>query len=196
MVAKLNFFRNYPADVWIETGTYMGDGISQALLSGYDKIISIELSDYYYNLCKEKFKGNEKVDVINGKSFKQLELIFNDSEFLEKKIVFWLDAHYSACGTAGIEDPNPLMKELNSIKDWVCTKMPKILPTIIIDDLRTFGKQKSGFDTKDIVESIKRISSKYEISFHDGCNSPDINRAEYIEFKDDILVATPNYEKD
>lgn len=190
MAAKKDFFTNYPADVWIETGTYFGDGINEALNAGYKRVVSIELSDYYYEIAKKRFEEDKRVTVYHGHSCDILPGVLNEMSKIHKSMVLWLDAHYSACGTAGIDDPNPLMKELHVIKDWSAGLEKYTLPTIIIDDLRTFGKNICGFDTDDIIQAIKQISNDYKFSLHDGCNTCSINDSNYVEFKSDILVAT------
>jgi hypothetical protein len=189
MAAKKNFFTNYPADIWIETGTYFGDGISEALEAGYEKVVSIELSDYYYEIAKRRFESDKRVFVHHGHSCKVLPGVLRDCSLSNKKAVLWLDAHYSACGTAGIEDPNPLMNELAIIKDLSVALDKRLLPTIIVDDLRTFDKNTCGFDINDIIHAIRAISHEYVFSFHDGCNAPSMDNPNYKEFRNDILVA-------
>lgn len=76
-------FKRHKNDVFIETGSYVGDGIQQALEAGFSEIISIELSDKYYQHSKKRFESNPNVKVILGDSFKVLpELIFK----IDKKI--------------------------------------------------------------------------------------------------------------
>lgn len=190
MTAKKDFFMNYPADVWIETGTYFGNGISEALKSGYKRVVSIELSDYYYEIAKKRYEEDNRVSVYHGHSCSVLPGVLREMSATHKSMVLWLDAHYSACGTAGIDDPNPLMKELSVISEWLVTLENRRLPTIIVDDLRTFRKNVCGFDTDDIIQAIRQISSDYKFSLHDGCNTCLIDDPSYTEFRNDILVAS------
>ena len=45
MPSKVENFKKYPNPVFVETGSLMGDGIQQALEAGFQKVISIELSE-------------------------------------------------------------------------------------------------------------------------------------------------------
>jgi len=92
-----NLFLKYPNPVFIETGSYYGQGIQKAIESGFKEIYSIELSDKYYNLCKNKFKDFKHVHIIQGDSCEVLgELI----KIINQKITFWLDGHWSMEDTA------------------------------------------------------------------------------------------------
>ena len=77
--------------IFIETGSLIGDGIQRALDAGYEKVISIECHPGYYETSKERFKDNDKVEVILGDSSKDLYDIIKD---IKEPITFWLDAHY------------------------------------------------------------------------------------------------------
>ena len=61
MPAGNSTFNKYLNTYFIETGCYMGDGINQAIQSGFKYIKSIELSDKYFNMCVDKFKLFEKL---------------------------------------------------------------------------------------------------------------------------------------
>jgi hypothetical protein len=181
MPAHRDFFKNFPGNIWIETGTYLGDGIQSALNCGYDKIFSIELSKNLAEDATNRFRTNELVQVIEGRAHTKLPEILKN--FSNEKIIFWLDAHYSACGTAGEDDPNPLMKELSAIENWKKQKKAKT-PIILIDDMRTFSYSQSGFSLKEIFDSLKRIDENYLFEFADGYQEHTGNI-----FQKDILVA-------
>lgn len=159
----------------------MGDGVQSALNSGYDKIFSIELSKDLAENAKNRFRNNELVHVIQGSAHNILSEILEN--FSNEKIVFWLDAHYSARGTAGENDPNPLMKELSAIENWKNQKK-SITPIILIDDMRTFSYSQSGFSSKEIIDSLKRIDENYFFELVDGYQEHTKN-----VFSKDILVA-------
>jgi hypothetical protein len=164
-----NIFLKYPNDYFIETGSYMGDGISLAIESKFKNIISIELSENFFNFCTEKFKSNENVHLYLGDS----EIILRDIiTNIDKPITFWLDGHYSACGTALGLHESPLMYELNIIKEHNIKNH-----TIIIDDLRCWVKPQYEFDVNDVINKLKEINPNYEFIYEDG----------YIE--NDVLVA-------
>lgn len=181
MPVHKSFFKKFPASVWIETGTYEGDGVNAALNSSYEKIYSIELSEEFFQKCMKKFSTNKKVDLRQGNSAKILKEILNLNEKIES-IVFWLDAHYSGEKTAGSNQEHPLLEEISSIFEWKkINKNVKI--TILIDDLRTFIPKNVGFSTKDILTLTNSNFKNAEITYEDGYQE----HTGHV-FKDDILV--------
>lgn len=128
MPSNTENFKKYKTDLFIETGSYLGDGIQQALEADYEKIISIELSDRYFKESTERFISEPKVTVVQGDSYKVLPVILNE---INTKATFWLDGHHS-CGDTALGDYwAPLMKELNAIKNHKIKDH-----TIMIDDMR------------------------------------------------------------
>ena len=65
-------FKKHINNIFIETGSYLGDGIQEAINAGYKKIISIELSDKYHFISTNRFLNNRNVSVVKGDSFKVL----------------------------------------------------------------------------------------------------------------------------
>ena len=111
----MNFdLEKYLNPVFIETGTYKGHGVQQALDSGFEKVYSIEVKKEFYEDCKNKFSkeiSEGKVNLVFGDSLECLKDIIKD---IESPITFWLDGHggYSEVGT-GIK-ACPLYEELES----------------------------------------------------------------------------------
>jgi hypothetical protein len=120
-------FRHYP--LFIETGTYIGETIFN-LEPYFDKLYTIELSEYFYNNTKSKYNGN-KITFINGDSSKVLSELLTT---INKSCIFFLDGHFSSCGTAKGDKDVPLYEEIISIKDNC-----NYNSIIIIDDCRLFG---------------------------------------------------------
>ena len=54
--------RNTKTNNYIETGTYLGEGVS-SVLGNYDIIHSIELSEKWFKYNLEKFKNNNKYKI-------------------------------------------------------------------------------------------------------------------------------------
>lgn len=158
------FFNKFPGEVFIETGTYMGQGVIHAMNAGYEEIISIELSKVLFEDLKEKFSTYKNVTIIQGNSHKILPEMLK--KFSKKKIVLWLDAHYSECGTAD-EDPNPLLKELDAIIQLKESEL-SFSPTILIDDMRTFTHNSCGFSETEILEKVMKIDKNYLYTREDG----------------------------
>lgn len=168
MPTKSNIFKQYPNMFFIETGSYMGDGISQAIEANFDTIISIELSDKYYNICKQKFKNYQHVNIIKGDSSEVLPSIIGN---IDHPITFWLDGHYSCGDTACGKYWAPLIQELEAIKNHKINHH-----TILIDDMRCWKSfsEKHGFDTSDIIKMLNHINSNYNIEYADGYTENDI----------------------
>ena len=112
MCFATNIFHKYKNKYFVETGSYTGIGIQAAIDSGFENIISIELSEKYRDICIEKFK-----------EFKNVKIVFGDSAFvlyksikdIDNSITFWLDGHHSCGDTALGEYWSSLMKELEQI---------------------------------------------------------------------------------
>lgn len=100
-------FSKYKSDcnTFLETGSHLGDSIQDALDIGFNKILSVELNEEFYNKCCEKFKKhlNKKVFLFQGRSVEQLGKML---DMVDSRAMFWLDAH-------GTEEPG--IEELNLI---------------------------------------------------------------------------------
>lgn len=132
----MGWFKRFSPKVFVETGTFRGDGIQKALDDGFEFVYSIELDPLLFRQAQERFKGNHKVCVIRGDSAKVLPQII-----AEEPAVFYLDAHWSGFGT---ETPLPLLEELKAI-----SKRP-YKDVVVIDDMRLMGKKSvSGEDGTD-----------------------------------------------
>jgi hypothetical protein len=132
---------------FIETGSYIGLGIDLALQSGFEEIYSIELTEHYYNSCQEKFKGDDRIHLILGDSYFELEKLLN--RFPEEPFTYWLDGHYSGGDTGiGIKE-SPLLKELEVI---LARKVPGEL--IYVDDMRLYRDFDQELNISNIMRTI------------------------------------------
>jgi hypothetical protein len=161
MPGSVELFRKFLNPVFIETGCGLGDGIQAALDAGFEKVISIELHDEPYNICSNRFAGNERVILIKGDSSYILWTLLPK---IRKQITFWLDGHD--------EDSYPVLDELEAIKDHSIKTH-----TILVDDLRMFDLKKHGLDEGIIMYNILQINEDYNFYFEDG------------HIKNDILIA-------
>jgi len=145
--------------VFVETGTYLGETIN--LMSNYfDSLYTIELSEKLF----ENFKNSnikKNITCIHGDSSLELGNLIPK---IQNKTIFFLDGHYSSCGTARGGKDVPLYEELKSINDnFIYDAL------IIIDDLRLFGTSLSENWSDINKESIfniveERILQKLEIN--------------------------------
>lgn len=151
-----NYFKEFKGDcdVFVETGTYMGGGITLAVLAGFTEIHSIDLKDQIPPDYKHGLKAIYRH--IGDSAEKLNELL---PELQEKKIMFWLDAHSQM--TEGEQDSFPLMKELEAIR-----KSGVKNAVILIDDFLYMSHPDiTGFTKSQIVKALKDINPSYEISF-------------------------------
>lgn len=112
---------------FIETGTYLGDGVQAALNAGFSNVISIELAPTHYNICKNRFTTNTNVEILFGDSRLLLPNILKTHN---ENILFWLDAHCSGGETTGDGVEDTIEKELMVLKD---AKMKNF--TLLLDDM-------------------------------------------------------------
>lgn len=171
MTLKTELFKKYLNNTFVETGSYLGDGVQQAINAGYKKIISIELSDKYHSISTNRFSNNLNVSIIKGDSFKVLPNII---ENINEKVTFWLDGHHSCGDTALGQYWSPLMQELNVIKSHHIKTH-----TIMIDDMRCWElpNPTHGFHKEDIFKKLLEINSEYKFTYQDN------------HVKNDILIA-------
>ena len=117
-------------DVFIETGSFEGLTLNE-VKNEFNSIFSIEITEKYSELCKRKFLNNKNITIIHGDSLIELPKLINSSK--NNKILFYLDAHYSAGDTGKNELDVPLIQELGLISD-----MCENYCLIIIDDADLF----------------------------------------------------------
>jgi hypothetical protein len=163
-MSATNFFHKYRNPYFVETGSYLGAGIMQAKSVGFENIISIELSEKYYNYCKESFKDNPNIKIVLGNSG---DCLFDNIKDINAPITFWLDGHYSCGDTARGTLDSPLIQELQQI-----AKHPIKNHIIMIDDMRSW--QGGEFEAQDILRELRNINANYNISYEDGFIKNDV----------------------
>lgn len=163
-----NYFTEFPNSVFIETGSYRGDGIQAAIEAGFEKIHSVELSHENYQHCIDRFDvANAKYPgliLYNMNSVEGLKIILHE---LNEPATFWLDAHSQLLDTDEFES-YPLIEELEVIgQHHIKTH------TIIIDDiLHLTHPDITGWTKRKIEAEIKAINENYKIQYR---SNPVIN---------------------
>ena len=164
MPLKKEVLSKYVTECFIETGTYMGEGIDVALECGFPLVKSVELSKGLYSVAQQKYKDNDKVHLFCGASQCMLREMIED---VKTQATFWLDGHWSGGNTGKSNVNSPLRQELHAIK-----KHPIKNHIIMIDDLRLFAVKESDYgfelDLEDIKNRILEINPNYEFSLEDG----------------------------
>jgi hypothetical protein len=125
--------------VFIETGTLYGDTIL-TLHKNFSECYTIEASDLYFEIAKNNFKNLKNVTILKGKSINILPEVIEMLKTKTKNLTFYLDAHYSSFGTYKDNKLSAVEEELNYIQT-ILNDFKFV--TIIIDDLRCFGKDEN-----------------------------------------------------
>lgn len=156
-----NKFSDFPNRIFIETGSHVGDGIQSALDAGFISVISIEITDKYYQHCKRRFSSNPNVQLVFGDTVEKLPEIMKS---INEPATFYLDGHWDTGAvdeTRGIMD-YPILVELEIIANH-----PIKTHTILIDDVRLFNTPwELGHEA--IVKKVLEINPNYVITFEDG----------------------------
>jgi hypothetical protein len=131
---------------FVETGTYHGDTILE-MSKYFDKSYTVELSNDLYDRFNKKDFDRNKITSLLGDSSKVLKDIILE---LKDNSIFFLDGHFSSCGTAKGEKDVPLLEEIRLINDFY-----KFKGIIIIDDLRLFNTKKTEDWSEITIESVE-----------------------------------------
>ena len=160
-------FHKYVNPYLVESGTYEGDGIADALKCGFTHISSFEVVPELYEQAKKRFADCKNVDLYLGTSAKMYDLCLSK---INGPITFWLDGHYSLGKTGYIEVYCPLMLELEEI-----ARHPIKTHTLLIDDRRAFGSPgMPGITEEQVKKQILKINPKYQFKYEDGHEPADI----------------------
>lgn len=164
--------------IFVETGTYRGDGIKQALDFGFQKVYSCDINQELLEYSRARFVGDGRVQIMDMDSCDFLDALIGDvvypgGYFQNDRVTFWLDAHRSGPLPGGKNGDCPLVPELNIIG-----KSQRKDHTIFIDNKALFGSAEwGGVTLKETIDAIYRINPDYKIIELDGV------------FKDDIVCA-------
>jgi ubiquinone/menaquinone biosynthesis C-methylase UbiE len=174
MPTTSEFFAKFPNPCFVETGSYLGDGIQAALNAGFERVHSIELSPKYFQLCTNRYKNDPRVTVHFGDSSQTLRQLLAE---LTTPATFWLDGHYSEGDTALGAKSCPLMEELEAIAGHSIKTH-----TLLIDDMRCWKTEDPtiGFGRNEIETKVRALNPNHRIDYADSPIAPR-----------DILVAAP-----
>lgn len=154
-----NYFKEFLNPIFIETGSYRGDGIQLAIDAGFDKIISIDIDNENSKFCASRFDLNNKsspIFLFTGDSPKVLKQVLPG---IHQRCTFWLDAHSML--EEDKPDDFPLMEELK-----VIAQHPIKNHTILIDDFLYLSHPDVTGWSKEIIEgSIRLINPAYKIEY-------------------------------
>jgi hypothetical protein len=154
---ELKNMMKIPCEIFVETGTYLGETTSLAK-DNFEKVYTIEVTEYYYNLAKQLFNGTNVTCYLGDSSIVLKEIC----PMLDKPTCFWLDGHYSAGNTGKGLKNVPLYEELQLIMTHCCKDC-----VILIDDCRLFGKSGVNLDGWEVIntETILEIVKSRMVSY-------------------------------
>jgi hypothetical protein len=166
----LNHFKRFNNEVFIESGTFIGNGLKCALDAGFNKCYSVEIHEHLYKKNLNRFDSEIKkgsVTLFHGDSGTILKSVIAD---LDRPATFWLDAHISSNYEEKLAKNCPVIEELEFIKNSSIKTH-----TILIDDLNCFGKEAHDYITLEQVKSyIISINPEYKFEFLDAAQSKNI----------------------
>lgn len=158
-----NNWRNW--DFFIETGTGQGESLLHAKNLPFKELVSFEIHPEIYK--RVRFLADERTQIINYSSLAGLK------EFVpkipkDKKILFWLDAHFPGAdyllGEYKYDEVSmPLYNELQIIEQY----RADCKDTILVDDVHLYDREKLERFMPDHTFTTKRIGEWY------GCYSTD-----------------------
>ena len=153
-----DYIEKYNSNVFLETGTWTGDGVYYASHFSFEKLFSIELVKDLFLRAEQRFINNNKIKIINDNSCDGIKSILQNFIQKDDRVIFWLDAHLPQFYCNGIDDRYdvntkiliPLEEELKIIKNNKNISNDVFL----IDDLRIYeeGPYKAG-NWYDVVNS-------------------------------------------
>ena len=185
-IDELLEFKN---EVFLGTGTHHGNTIFKIANSEkceFSKIISLELSDVFFDMCKKRFENNDKIQLYKANSKCDLYDIIKD---INTPITFWLDSHWSGCDNVGCDSEIicPIIYELEQIRHHSINTH-----TIMIDDIRLMNNSSdrySGFPVTlmEILNKIFEINPNYIIKYFDDEITKNDVLVAYIEKNEDKI---------
>ena len=158
------YLTQHPNEIFVETGTYIGNGIKTALQAGFTKCYSIEIHEYLYKNAVKRFEK----EIAQG----NVELLFGNSETLfqtiidrlDRPVTFWLDAHISSQYGEKLAKNCPILEELAAIKTHHIKTH-----TILIDDLNCFDSPMHDNINIDLVgDALREINPDYKFKLVDA----------------------------
>ncbi len=164
------FLSQFKADVFVETGTYKGNGIRRALQAGMGEVHSIEINSSWLQSLPEDLKGRPHVHLHLGDSAEILHQVLLPLDLSCSSLTVFLDAHVMTGQLTSAKNPCPVLKELDILGRHTDRA------TILVDDMRIFATAReswNGIGVEDIRAKVLEINPEY-----------------LIRFEKDLLIAT------
>ena len=172
-------------DIFVETGTSLGDTVQTALDIGFKDIHSIEFYPNKYEHAKKRFADKTNVNLYLGDSGDELQnVLFRQVGRHGANCVIFLDSHFSCDDWTPIPevDTCPILREIDIIGKWINdgdidTYMKSV--TVLIDDVRIFNKVIQSWHSLTLNNVIGQIKTSFGnkisfIDYDDGVEKNDI----------------------
>lgn len=168
--ATLFIKHNFNCDVFVETGTYLGNTAIWAA-GNFKKVYTIEFSKSLFESTSKEHAHIENIDFCFGDTRTVLGEILVKNH--GQNLIFWLDAHWSAGSTYGENDQCPIIDELHVLNtfDGDCF--------ILIDDARLFMAPPPLPHNLAQYPDLKQLISKLA------------EKERFIAIYDDVIFAVP-----
>jgi hypothetical protein len=138
--------------IFIESGTYLGD--TTLHMAGHcETVITVELDPVLYERARRRFEGIDAITVVHGDAADTMpELVRRAAH----PPLVWLDGHYSGGETAHgrLREPSvAILRELRDVERGT---------TIVVDDLRLFGRKPDLPTLGELVEVAAAVSPRLQ----------------------------------
>ncbi len=151
-------------NAFVETGTWLGAGVACArCFSALQEFHSIELSEEFYSQARKMFDFDSRVHLYCGNSGEVLPHVLARPTLHDRRILFWLDAHFPEVYGVSSGDQLPLRRELETI----FRMRPRNDDLIIVDDWRIYedGDYEHGRFPNPVQLNIEElVENRYNIS--------------------------------
>jgi len=161
MPSTVELFKQYPNQVFFETGTYVGASVHNALIAGFHHVYSVEVDRKMAEAVTATFKDDRRVQILNCRSD---EAMYQLLPKIKCPITFWLDAHQ-----ADIFSPDNKQLSQCPILDELAIIAQRRNPgdVILIDDVHMFGTPEFGnVSLKQVTDYIvSNMDQRYAITY-------------------------------
>lgn len=156
-----NLYRHllkFPNNIFVETGTYIGNGLMTAIKAGFEKCYSIEIHSHLYDQACKRFSQEIEQGLVHLRYGNSETLFPEILQLVDQPATFWLDAHISSQYGEKLAKNCPIMEELTALKNH-----PIKTHTILIDDLNCFNNEMhDNIDIDQVGYLIKSINPSYK----------------------------------
>jgi hypothetical protein len=154
----LRIFRERGHRVFVESGTYLGGTVEFLLArTPAERLISVEIEPALYEAARARFAAEPRVELHHGDAVELIPRIVSE---LDQPPLVWLDGHFTGgVNEAPFGEVEPAPTILGKLGE---TGVPEG-STILVDDLRLFGRE-DGFPEIDaLTEAARRTFPRARI---------------------------------